>query len=181
MVLTAGGRVLALNDPRRFGSLDLVPTAEVAGWGPFVNMGPEPLDPGFDGSVLAATFAGRRTPVKAALLDQRRVAGLGNIYVCEALHRTGIAPARAAGRIGRERLDRLAAAIQQVLRESIEAGRLHACETLPGRTGNWAISPNPSPCTGVGRGAVRVRQPGASDGWRRGGPPSGAPPASADA
>ena len=122
VVLTAGGRTLALNDPRRFGSLDLVPTAEIADWGPFAAMGPEPLDDGFDGSVLAAAFKDRRTPVKAALLDQRRVAGLGNIYVCEALHRTGIAPARAAGRIGRERLDRLAVAIQQVLRESIEAG-----------------------------------------------------------
>ena len=122
VVLTVGGRVLALNDPRRFGSLDLVPTAEIADWGPFAAMGPEPLDDGFDGAVLAAAFAGRRTSVKAALLDQRRVAGLGNIYVCEALHRTGIAPARAAGRIGRARLDRLAVAIQQVLRESIEAG-----------------------------------------------------------
>ena len=122
LVLTVSGRVLALNDPRRFGSLDLVPTDEVAGWGPFAAMGPEPLDEGFDGAVLEAAFAGRRTPVKAALLDQRRVAGLGNIYVCEALHRTGIAPARAAGRIGRARLDRLAVAIQQVLQESIEAG-----------------------------------------------------------
>lgn len=122
IVLTVGGRTLALNDPRRFGSLDLMPTREVAGWGPFVGMGPEPLDESFDGEVLAAAFAGRRTPVKAALLDQRRVAGLGNIYVCEALHRAGIAPARAAGRIGRSRLDRLAASIQAVLRESIAAG-----------------------------------------------------------
>ena len=122
VVLTVGGRVLALNDPRRFGSLDLMATAEVPTWGPFAAMGPEPLEDGFDGAVLAAAFAGRRTAVKAALLDQRRVAGLGNIYVLEALHRTGIAPARAAGRIGRARLDALAVAIQAVLRESIAAG-----------------------------------------------------------
>ncbi len=122
VVLTVGGRILALNDPRRFGSLDLMTTSEVAGWGPFVGMGPEPLDEGFDGAALAAAFAGRRTPVKAALLDQRRVAGLGNIYVCEALHRAGIAPARGAGRIGRARLDRLAVEIKAVLRESIAAG-----------------------------------------------------------
>ena len=117
-----GGRVLALNDPRRFGSLDLVPSDALAGWGPFAALGPEPLDDDFDGATLAAAFAGRRTPVKAALLDQRRVAGLGNIYVVEALHRAGIAPARAAGRIGRARLHRLAESIQAVLRESIAAG-----------------------------------------------------------
>ena len=122
VILSVGGRMLALNDPRRFGSLDLVPTFGLAGWGPFAAMGPEPLDEGFGGAVLAAAFDGRRTPVKAALLDQRLVAGLGNIYVCEALHRSGIAPARAAGRIGRARLDRLADAIQSVLRESIAAG-----------------------------------------------------------
>lgn len=122
VVMTVGGRSLALNDPRRFGSLDLVPTAEVARWGPFAAMGPEPLDEAFDGAVLAAAFAGRRRPVKAALLDQRRVAGLGNIYVLEALHRAGIAPARAAGRIGRARLDALALAIKAVLRESIAVG-----------------------------------------------------------
>ena len=122
VVRVEGGGVLALNDPRRFGSLDLVRTDTLAGWGPFAAMGPEPLDEGFDGAVLAAAFRGRRTPVKAALLDQRRVAGLGNIYVLEALHRAGIAPARAAGRIGRARLDRLADAIRAVLVQSIAAG-----------------------------------------------------------
>ena len=117
-----GGRVLALNDPRRFGSLDLVPTGGLDGWGPIAALGPEPLDDAFNGAVLAEAFRGRRTAVKAALLDQRQVAGLGNIYVVEALHRAGIAPARAAGRVGRVRLDRLADAIKAVLRESIAAG-----------------------------------------------------------
>ncbi len=122
VVRVEAGRVLALNDPRRFGSLDLVPTAALDGWGPIAALGPEPLDDAFDGATLAHAFARRRTPVKAALLDQRRVAGLGNIYVVEALHRAGISPARAAGRIGRPRLDRLADAIKAVLLESIAAG-----------------------------------------------------------
>ncbi|WP_448502987.1 bifunctional DNA-formamidopyrimidine glycosylase/DNA-(apurinic or apyrimidinic site) lyase [Sphingomonas sp.] len=119
---TEAGRVLALNDPRRFGSVDLMPSDAVAGWAPFAAMGPEPLGPDFDAAHLARTFEGRLAPVKALLLDQRTVAGLGNIYVCEALHMAGIAPARAGGRIARGRLEPLAAAIRAVLESAIEAG-----------------------------------------------------------
>ena len=119
---TEEGRVLALNDPRRFGSLDLVPTDSLAGFEPFVRMGPEPLDPSFSGAYLEAALAGRSAPIKALLLDQRIVAGLGNIYVCEALHIAGIPPRREAGRIGRGRLDRLADAVKDVLAAAIEAG-----------------------------------------------------------
>lgn len=119
---TDTGRTLALNDPRRFGSVDLVPTASLRDYPPFVTMGPEPLGAGLDPHYLKAAFAGRTAPVKAMLLDQRTVAGLGNIYVCEALHLAGIAPARAAGRIGLARLELLVTAIRDVLTAAIEAG-----------------------------------------------------------
>jgi formamidopyrimidine-DNA glycosylase len=119
---TDEGRVLALNDPRRFGSLDLVPSEEVDAQEPFAKMGPEPLGDGFSGAELERALAGRSAPIKAMLLDQRIVAGLGNIYVCEALHMAGIAPARAAGRISRARLEQLIAAVKEVLAAAIEAG-----------------------------------------------------------
>ena len=119
---TEEGRRLSLNDPRRFGSLDLVRTDALEMHGAFAKMGPEPLGDSFDGRYLEAALAGRTAPVKALLLDQRIVAGLGNIYVCEALHLAGIAPGRAGGRIARARLDRLAEAVKAVLRAAIGAG-----------------------------------------------------------
>jgi formamidopyrimidine-DNA glycosylase len=119
---TEEGRTLALNDPRRFGSVDLVPTAGIGAWPTFAAMGPEPLGPDFTAAHLAAMFEGRVAPVKALLLDQRIVAGLGNIYVCEALHMSGIAPTRAAGRIATSRLALLVDAIRAVLASAIEAG-----------------------------------------------------------
>jgi formamidopyrimidine-DNA glycosylase len=119
---TDEGRRLALNDPRRFGSLDLVPTDEVERTAPFDTMGPEPLGPGFTADYLLEALRGRAAPIKAMLLDQRIVAGLGNIYVCEALHLAGIAPSRAAGRISRPRLERLVEAVRSVLIAAIEAG-----------------------------------------------------------
>jgi formamidopyrimidine-DNA glycosylase len=122
LIETDAGHRLALNDPRRFGSLDLVGTDALDQFEPFRRMGPEPLGPDFNASSLAAALAGRTAPVKALLLDQRIVAGLGNIYVCEALHMAGIAPGRAGGRIGRERLARLVDAIKTVLEAAIEAG-----------------------------------------------------------
>jgi formamidopyrimidine-DNA glycosylase len=119
---TDEGRRLALNDPRRFGSLDLVPTEALEQWEPFAKMGPEPLGQAFSADYLLGALAGRSAPIKAMLLDQRIVAGLGNIYVCEALHMAGIAPSRAAGRISRPRLERLVDAIRAVLLAAIEAG-----------------------------------------------------------
>lgn len=119
---TAAGRVVAFNDARRFGSLDLVATDALAAHPLMAGIGPEPLGPDFDADVLVRAFAGRAAPVKALLLDQRVVAGLGNIYVCEALFRSGIDPRRAGGRIGRRRTERLAAAIRAVLAEAIAAG-----------------------------------------------------------
>ncbi|MDQ8755042.1 bifunctional DNA-formamidopyrimidine glycosylase/DNA-(apurinic or apyrimidinic site) lyase [Sphingosinicella sp. LHD-64] len=122
VIETDEGRRLALNDPRRFGSIDLVPTDRLDAMPPFAAMGPEPLGSGFDGAYLAGAFASRVAPVKAMLLDQRIVAGLGNIYVCDALNLAQIHPGREAGRISRPRLDRLAEAVKAVLRAAIEAG-----------------------------------------------------------
>ena len=122
VIETDDGHRLSLNDPRRFGSLDLVPTADVADWPPFKALGPEPLGEELNGKWLKARLAGRSAAVKLLLLDQRIVAGLGNIYVCEALFRARIDPRRAAGRVGLTRLDALAAAIRAVLEEAIEAG-----------------------------------------------------------
>lgn len=119
---TDAGRVLALCDPRRFGSVDLVRADELADFAPFKALGPEPLGPELTGAYLARALDGRSAPIKAMLLDQRIVAGLGNIYVCEALHLTGIAPTTPAGRIARKRLDRLVVSIRDVLGAAIEAG-----------------------------------------------------------
>ncbi len=119
---TDAGRRLALNDHRRFGSLDLVRTDSLGAYGPFLRMGPEPLGGEFDGAALETALAGRAAPVKALLLDQRIVAGLGNIYVCDALNLAQIAPGRAGGRIARARLDRLAGAVKEVLVAAIAAG-----------------------------------------------------------
>jgi len=116
------GARITFNDPRRFGAMDLMPTAAAEAHPLLAKLGPEPLGNGFHEGHLAAAVAGRRTPVKAALLDQRIVAGLGNIYVCEALYRARISPRRLAGNLGARRVARLVPAIREVLRDAIEAG-----------------------------------------------------------
>ncbi|RUT30250.1 bifunctional DNA-formamidopyrimidine glycosylase/DNA-(apurinic or apyrimidinic site) lyase [Arsenicitalea aurantiaca] len=121
-----GRLALVYADPRRFGFMDLLEEDEKSPY--LAGLGPEPLSNAFSAESLAERFAGRRGPVKAALLDQRVVAGLGNIYVCEALHRAHIRPDCAAGALvlksGRAgaRLDRLADGVRTVLVEAIEAG-----------------------------------------------------------
>ena len=122
LIATDAGRRLALNDPRRFGFLDLLRTDALDAYPPFAAMGPEPLGPELTAAYLLGAFDRRTAPIKAMLLDQRIVAGLGNIYVCEALHRARIAPSRAAGRIALPRLERLAEAIKAVLEDAIAAG-----------------------------------------------------------
>jgi formamidopyrimidine-DNA glycosylase len=119
---TARGHVLALNDARRFGSVDLVDTAAIDTFAPFAALGPEPLGPGLTVAHLAQAFAGRIAAIKLLLLDQQIVAGLGNIYVCEALHRARIHPAREGGQVSRAALGRLIPAIRAVLDEAIAAG-----------------------------------------------------------
>ena len=122
VIETDEGRRLALNDARRFGSLDLVATDEMEGWPGFAGLGPEPLGGELDGLWLKKRLAGRMAAIKLMLLDQRIVAGLGNIYVCEALFRARIDPRKAAGKVGRPKLDALATAIPAVLEEAIRAG-----------------------------------------------------------
>ena len=117
---TDEGRRLALNDPRRFGSVDLLPTDELSRWPPFQALGPEPFALG--ARDLKKSLSGRSAAIKLLLGDQRIVAGLGNIYVCEALYRAGIHPARAGGSVSLERVEGLVAAIREVLNEAIEAG-----------------------------------------------------------
>ncbi|MEZ5744329.1 MAG: bifunctional DNA-formamidopyrimidine glycosylase/DNA-(apurinic or apyrimidinic site) lyase [Sphingomonadaceae bacterium] len=122
VIETGAGHVLALNDARRFGSVDLVDSATLGDWPQFAAMGPEPLGPDFTPAHLSQAFAGRIAPIKQMLLDQRIVAGLGNIYVCEALHRAGIRPDKAAGKVSLPKLKLLVPAIRDVLCESIAAG-----------------------------------------------------------
>ena len=122
LIETDEGRRLHLRDPRRFGSVDLVPTAELEQWPAFMALGPEPLSGEVDGHWLKDKFAGRTAAVKLLLLDQKLVAGLGNIYVCEALYRARIDPRKAVGRISRVKCDALAEAIPAVLEDAIRAG-----------------------------------------------------------
>jgi formamidopyrimidine-DNA glycosylase len=116
------GRRVALQDPRRFGLVDLMVASEAASHPLLSEIGPEPLSAALTGPALAKALKGSATSIKAALLDQRRIAGLGNIYVCEALFRSGISPKRAAGKVTGEQATRLAAAIKAVLKDAIAAG-----------------------------------------------------------
>lgn len=117
--IETGARV-TFNDARRFGMMDLVASDQVGEHPLLAGLGPEPLGNDFNADVLAKAFAGKRAPVKSALLDQSIVAGLGNIYVCEALWRAGINPLRLAGEVGS--VDLLVRVIREVLSEAIEAG-----------------------------------------------------------
>ncbi len=116
------GARITFNDPRRFGAMDLMQTATADQHKLLAVLGPEPLGNDFHENHLIAAFKNKNTPVKSALLDQRIVAGLGNIYVCEALFRGGIAPTRKAGQISKRRVSALVPIIRDVLSEAIEAG-----------------------------------------------------------
>lgn len=116
------GWQVRFNDARRFGLMVLAADETVAGHKYFKSLGPEPLDDAFTGEVLAARLAGRRTPIKAALLDQKTLVGVGNIYACEALFLAGISPRRSAHTVKGERAGRLVEAIKRVLNRSIEDG-----------------------------------------------------------
>ena len=122
MVLETADWRVGFVDPRRFGALDLVRTEAEDAHRFLAGLGPEPLEDDFTAAVLGAALAGKRTPIKAALLDQKVVAGLGNIYVSEALFRAGISPRRLAHTIPGARAARLVPAIRAVLADSIAAG-----------------------------------------------------------
>ncbi|MGB2491853.1 MAG: bifunctional DNA-formamidopyrimidine glycosylase/DNA-(apurinic or apyrimidinic site) lyase [Candidatus Puniceispirillum sp.] len=117
-----GARYIVLNDPRRFGWVDLFAEAEMDTHKLLRDMGPEPLGNAFSAAHIQTVFANRKSPVKNALLDQRLIAGIGNIYACEALFKAGISPRRRAGSITAGRADKLAHAIVTVLRAAIAEG-----------------------------------------------------------
>ncbi|MBQ4825541.1 bifunctional DNA-formamidopyrimidine glycosylase/DNA-(apurinic or apyrimidinic site) lyase [Leisingera sp. HS039] len=116
------GARITFNDPRRFGAMDLLETATAESHKLLAVLGPEPLGNDFHEDHLVAAFQGRNTPVKSALLDQGIIAGLGNIYVCEALFRAGISPRRKAGQIAAHRVAALVPIIREVLQDAIRAG-----------------------------------------------------------
>jgi formamidopyrimidine-DNA glycosylase len=122
VLLTTGALTLAYNDHRRFGSMHLAPTPDAPNHPLLASLGPEPLSHAFSGAHLAARAQGRLTPIKSLLLDQTAVAGIGNIYACEALFSAGINPARKAGHIATQRLEILAQAVKTTLARAIEAG-----------------------------------------------------------
>jgi formamidopyrimidine-DNA glycosylase len=119
---TEAGRRVVYSDARRFGFMDLIRTEGLAGHPWFKGMGPEPLGPQFTADYLKGALKGRVQAIKLMLLDQKIVAGLGNIYVCEALFRARISPFTPAGQISKARLSALVAAVREVLEEAIAAG-----------------------------------------------------------
>jgi formamidopyrimidine-DNA glycosylase len=164
---TDDGWRVGLVDPRRFGSVDLVATAEEDRHKLLAGLGPEPLSPAFAPAHLSAALAGKKTAVKAALLDQRIVAGLGNIYVCEALFRAGISPRRSAHTVPGMRAERLVPAIRATLTEAIAAGGSslrdyvkpdgelgyfqHASKVYGREGAPCERCPGPPVCTGISR------------------------------
>ncbi|MFN2445425.1 MAG: bifunctional DNA-formamidopyrimidine glycosylase/DNA-(apurinic or apyrimidinic site) lyase [Vicinamibacterales bacterium] len=128
----SSGATITFNDPRRFGFVDLVASHALPSHPALSALGPEPLARDFDAAVLARACRGKKTSLKAALVDQRVVAGLGNIYVCEALHRARLSPRRRASTIAtarglpRDEAHRLTAAIKRVLRDAITRGTARA-------------------------------------------------------
>jgi formamidopyrimidine-DNA glycosylase len=168
---TDDGATIRFTDPRRFGVIDLVDTASLATDRRFADLGPEPLDPSFDAAALARALDGSKAPLKAALLDQRNVAGLGNRYVCEALFRCGLSPLRRAGTVKGDKAAALCAAIKSTLGDAIEAGGSSARDYVQasGELGwfqhQWRVYDREGePCPGCdcGKGVRRIVQSGRS-------------------
>jgi formamidopyrimidine-DNA glycosylase len=170
--LSTGARIV-YNDPRRFGFMQLIPRPEFSAHPLFRNIGIEPLGDAFDGAALARLFAAKTNSLKAALLDQALIAGLGNIYVCEALHRAGLSPRRAAGSLSSidgtpsARATRLARVIREVLDEAVAAGgsSLRDHRQTDGALGYFQHSFRVygragQPCARCGGGVRRITQAG---------------------
>lgn len=136
------GTALAYHDPRRFGQMDVFEAPCETTHPSLKNIGPEPLEKNFDGASLAKRLSGKKTAVKVALLDQRVVAGVGNIYACEALYRAGIDPRKSAGLVKGAKADALARAIKDVMREALASGgsTLRNHRQLDGSTGYFQHS-----------------------------------------
>ena len=157
----ADGTRLRFHDPRRFGMLDLVPTTTLADHPWFRRLGLEPLAADFDGPRLAAALAGKSAAIKPALMDQRVVVGVGNIYASEALHRARLSPRRRAGWLKPAHCARLAAAVRAVLAEAIEAGGsslrdyVQASGELGNFQRNFRVYDRAGEACACGRGEVR--------------------------
>jgi len=166
---TDAGTEIRFNDARRFGIMDLVPEAALGDHPLLRALGPEPLGNDFNGPALAVALKGKRTPIKAALLDQQVVAGLGNIYVCEALFFAGLSPRRLAYTVQGNRAEKLAAAVRQVLTRAIDAGgsSLRDYVQANGELGyfqhEWAVyGREGEPCRSCGTPIKRLVQSGRS-------------------
>lgn len=167
-----GGARIVFNDARRFGFMHVWPLADIDAYPGFAGLGPEPISNAFSGAYLKQAFAGRKTPVKAALLDQRVVAGVGNIYACEALHRAGVAPDRLAGSIRGDRLERLATAVREVIVEAIGVGgsSISDFSAADGSLGYFqhrfcVYDREGEPCAACARPVKRLVQSGRSSFW----------------
>ncbi|MES0864114.1 bifunctional DNA-formamidopyrimidine glycosylase/DNA-(apurinic or apyrimidinic site) lyase [Ruegeria sp. SCPT10] len=167
----ANGARVTFNDPRRFGAMDLLPTVTAEEHKLLSVLGPEPLGNDFHEQHLIDAFKGKNTPVKSALLDQGIVAGLGNIYVCEALYRGRVSPRRKAGQISKPRIAALVPIIRQVLQDAIDAGgsSLRDFRQADGELGYFQHSfdvygREDEPCRTEGCGALikRITQSGRS-------------------
>jgi formamidopyrimidine-DNA glycosylase len=159
------GRRLYLRDPRRFGLVFAVPTAEMVADPHFAHLGVEPLEPGFSGDTLARAASGRRGPVKAFLMDAGVVVGVGNIYASETLHRAGVHPGRSVARISRARWERVAESAMAVLRQAIDQGgtTLNDFADGEGNSGYFQVSLSVydregEPCRACGRPVRRIVQ-----------------------
>ena len=166
---TGSGHRLALCDPRRFGSVDLIVSALLDSWPTFAALGPEPLGDELTPAYLKTTLNGRSAAIKLMLLDQRIVAGLGNIYVCEALFRAGINPRKASGKVSSPALARLVPQIKAVITEAIQAGgsSLRDYAQVDGELGYFSkrfdvYDRHDQPCTRCGAPVLRFAQGGRS-------------------
>ncbi|WP_126173110.1 bifunctional DNA-formamidopyrimidine glycosylase/DNA-(apurinic or apyrimidinic site) lyase [Altericroceibacterium xinjiangense] len=172
LMIETGAHRFALCDPRRFGSVDLVASDALDRFQPFLTMGPEPLGDDLTRKHLCAAFSGRKQAIKLLLLDQRIVAGLGNIYVCEALHRARIDPRKPAGAVSAAALGRLVPEIRAVLLEAIEAGgsTLRDYAAPDGQLGYFSTrfdvyDREGEPCRSCGNGAIQRIAQGGRSSW----------------
>ncbi len=160
---------LVYSDPRRFGMMDLLVTAQASQHKLLKDLGVEPLGNELSASYLSAKFKGKAAPMKAALLDQRIIAGLGNIYVCEALFRAKISPKRKAGKVKREKLEDLVRHIRDILNDAILAGgsTLQDFQSTNGEQGSYqqrfqVYDREGEPCVTCGKPIKRMVQSGRS-------------------
>jgi formamidopyrimidine-DNA glycosylase len=167
-----GGVRVTFNDARRFGFVELWPMDRLEEYPAFAELGPEPISNAFSGAFLKEAFAGKKTPVKSALLDQHVVAGVGNIYACEALWRAGIDPRKLAGGLRANRLDKLAHAVREVIVEAIEAGgsSISDFKDADGELGYFqhrfcVYDREGEPCPKCGKPIKRIVQSGRSTFW----------------